>query len=163
MVEISSALTTTLIGMMGIVIGAIISNYFNQKIARQAARKEIMFRKRIEYFERIVESVEKNTKLYESAIKEFTKNSGKSSKERILKRIKKERLKFDIMTSPLYLDTRPISKMIRNFVNIEKRIFLYFEANTDEDKIKGLKENYKQLRIIGDKIIFELRTNLLKE
>ena len=159
----SSILITTLIGMLGVVIGAIISNYFNQRIARQAARKEIIFRKRIEYFEKIVECIEKNTKLYESAIKELVKNTSKSSASRILQKMKKERKKFDIMTSPLYLDTRPISKMIRHFVNIEKRIFLYFETNTEEDKIKGLKENYKQLRRVGDRIIFELRTNLLKE
>ena len=149
--------------MLGVVIGAIISNYFNQRIARQAARKEIMFRKRIEYFEKIVECIEKNTKLYESSIKELAKTAGKSSTGRILQRMKKERKRFDIMTSPLYLDTRPISKMIKHFVNIEKRIFLFFEADAGEDKIKGLKENYKQLRKIGDKIIFELRTNLLKE
>jgi hypothetical protein len=163
MVEISSAFITTIIGMMGVVIGAIISNYFNQKIARQAAKKEIMFKKRVEYFEKIVECVEKNTKMYESAIKKFEKDSGKRSRKNILEKMKKERLKFEIMTSPLYLDTRPISKMIRHFVNIEKRIFLYLETDNEEDKLRGLKENYKQLRVVGDKIIFELRTNLLKE
>ena len=167
MVEISSAVTSTMIGMMGVVIGAIISNYFNQKIARESARKDIVFKKKIEYFEKIVDTIEKNTKLWQNSIKDLERQVEKKKVQKIIDNLKLNRKKFEVMTSPLYLDTRQITKIIKIFVNIEKIMFSFLEQlkryskENEEENILGLRKSIKELELTGNKIIFELRTNLL--
>jgi hypothetical protein len=166
MVEISSALITTMTGMLGVIVGAVISNYLNQKIARQSAKKDVIFRKRIDYFENIVKCIDKNTQMYYKSIKDLETNPKSENVNKILVSLKKNRKKFEIMTSPLYIDTRPISRMIKKFVGIEKNIFKYFKnsGKIDNDEImKGLKDNFRELKLTGTRIITQLRENLLKE
>jgi len=54
MVDVSSAFITTSIGMMGVVFGAILSNYVNSRVAMKNSRRDIIFKKKLEYFESIV-------------------------------------------------------------------------------------------------------------
>jgi len=167
MVELSSALTTTMIGMLGVVTGAIISNYVNQKIAAKSVRRDIVFKKKIEYFEKIVECLNFNTKLYESSIKQAVKNSGISQITKIIANLKKNRKKFIVTAIPLYLDISPISKRIRYFVSIEKRIFHSFEMmkNPEEEEqiIENIRHAVKLLDSIGEKIILEMRKELNRD
>jgi 5-methylthioribose kinase len=99
MVEISSLVVSSLTGVFGVVIGAVISNYFNQKIARQSARKDVIFKKRIDYFEMILGCIEKNTELYKNAIKHITKYYNKKEIYKQLKILKNERKKFEVKNS----------------------------------------------------------------
>ena len=167
MVEMSSAVLTTMIGMLGVIVGAVISNYFNQRIVRKSARKDIIFKKKMEYFEKVVNCVEKNTELYSNYTKSIEKNT--KNPKKVLDKVKRERQNFDIMTSPLYLDVKPISNRIKQFVNSEKKAFLYFErlknskGEEREEIIRGLKINQKELEIIGERIIQQLRNELSKE
>jgi len=167
MVELSSALVTTMIGMLGVVIGAIISNYVNQKIAAKSVRRDIIFRKKIEYFEKIVECINSNAKLYESAIKQAVKNSGKAHISKIISDLKKNRKKFIVTAIPLYLDISIISKRIRYFVSIEKKIFHSFEMmkNSEEQDeiIENIRHAVKLLDSIGEKIILEMRKELNRD
>jgi hypothetical protein len=168
MVDVSSALTTTMIGMLGVVFGAILSNYVNSRIASKNSRREIIFRKKMDYFESIVQCIEKNTKLYLQSIREFEKNQNAKVAHKIVKKLKSNRGKFDAKTSPIYLDTRLFSKDIKNFVNLEKTIFLAFEnlskSNSDKEYIiKSLKTNMNSLTQLGNKIISKMRLDIIKK
>ena len=167
MVELSSALVTTMIGMLGVVIGAIISNYVNQKIAAKSVRRDIIFRKKIEYFEKIVESINLNKKLYENSIKQAIKNSSKPQILKIIDSLKKNRKKFTITTIPLYLDISLISKRIKYFVSIEKKIFQFFELLKEPEEhevtIQNIRQAINLLEAIGEKIILEMRKELNRD
>ena len=162
-----SALTTTMIGMLGVVTGAIISNYVNQKIAAKSVRRDIIFRKKIEYFEKIVECINLNKKLYETSLKQAIKKPSESQISRIIADLKKNRKKFTITTIPLYLDISVISRKIRYFVSIEKKIFQLFEilkeSKEDEETIKSIRQAIKLLGLIGEKIILEMRKELNRD
>jgi len=167
MVELSSALVTTMIGMLGVVTGAIISNYVNQRIAAKSVRRDIVFKKKIEYFEKIVESINFNRKMYESALKQAVKDSGKSQISKIISDLKKNRKKFILTSIPLYLDVTLISKRIRYFVSIEKKIFHSFEMMKDSDEqeeiIDNIRHAVKLLESIGEKMIIEMRKELKRD
>ncbi|MBP7708344.1 hypothetical protein KA107_01555 [Candidatus Pacearchaeota archaeon] len=168
MVDVTSALTTTMIGMLGVVLGAIVSNYVNQRIALKSGRRDIIFKKKMAYFEGIVKCIEENTKLYLNSIRETEKKTDKRTINKIVKKLKANRKRFNAETSPLYIDTRIFSKQIRSFVSIEKIIFSAFEHLTTmpeekEEIIKSLKVNIDILTKKGNELISEMREYLLKE
>ena len=168
MVDLSSAMLTTFMGMMGVVIGAIISNYVNQKIARQVAKKDIVFKKKIEYFEKIVETISKNTKLYKNSINQLGLIKNKKELNNIYTTLKKDRRKFEVMNSSLYMDTHFLSTEIRKFVAIEKIIFksfdrIQYDENSVDELRKNLKLYFKQLETIGSKLIVFLRQDLTEK
>jgi hypothetical protein len=168
MVDISSALTTTSIGMIGVVFGAILSNYVNSRIAMKNSRREIIFKKKLEYFESVVQSVEKNTKLYLQSIREFEKSPNKKTALKIIKKLKSGRSRFDARTSPIYLDTRIFSQNIKRFVSLEKIIFISFESlvKLDSEKsqiINSIKINTKLIIKMGNQIISDMRADLAKD
>jgi len=168
MVEISSLVVSSLTGVFGVVIGAVISNYFNQKIARQSSRKDIIFKKKIEYFENILNCIEKNIELYKNSIKMTEKDLNKKELEKIIANLKSGRKKFDVMTSPLYIDTSHISREILRFVSREKTIFVYFEKLRDnliekEDAARGLNLDLIELKKIGAAIVKILRKKLRED
>src|SRR3989344_7766059 len=147
MVELSSAVLTTLIGMLGVVIGAIISNYFNNKIAAKSARRDMIFRKKTEYFEKTVECIEKNIKIYKNSAREAEKNAKKEEINRIIHKLRENRAKFDVMASRLYVNSENMAGMIKKFVNIEKMIFLYFEKLKEkEDEAEALRSIRNSLK-----------------
>jgi hypothetical protein len=166
MADISSVLLTTLTGMMGVVIGAIISNYFNQKIARQAAKKDTIFKKKIEYFENIVQTIGKNIEIYNKIIKKIEKENSPKKINEAIKYLKEKRKKFEIMTSPLYLDITPISNEIKKFVSLEKNIFANLEKinkdNSKKDLIYAIRLDFIEIRRIGTSIVIILREDLIK-
>ena len=166
MVDLSSAVLTTLIGMLGIVVGAIISNYVNQKMAVRTTRRDIIFKKKAEYFEKTVECIEKNAKLYKNSIREAERNSDKQAVNKIIKKLKEERMKFDVMTSRLYIESNFLSNKIKKFTSIEKSIFILFEKlkneNREEETMQSLKESLKILGFVGSEIISGMRNNLMR-
>jgi len=166
MVDIGSAILTTLTGLIGVVIGASISNYVNHKIARQAAKKDTLFKKKLEYFEKVINTLVKNTQMYKNAIKQLDKTNKKAEIIEILKSLKKNRQKFEVMTSPLYLDTRKISSQIKEFVGIEKTIFNEIEKISKYGKspntIIYLTEKFQKLNNTGRKMIVDLRETVVR-
>ena len=121
MVELSSAVLTTLIGMLGVVIGAIISNYFNNKIAAKSARRDMIFRKKTEYFEKTVECIEKNIKIYKNSAREAEKNAKKEEINRIIHKLRENRAKFDVMASRLYVNSENMAGKIKKKTSSEKK------------------------------------------
>ena len=168
MIDFSSVVVTTLTGMVGVIIGAIVSNYVNQRIAREATKKDIVLRKKIEYFEKIVDTLGHNTQMYRKFIKKAEKTVSKKEAAEILAELKRGRKKFEIMAGPLYMDTRPVSVKIKQFTDIEKNIFSNFEKLSrpeypKEDVIHGLKISFADIERAGNNLICGFRANLLKE
>ena len=168
MIELSSAIVSTFTGLIGVIIGAIVNNYFTHKIARQAAKKDIIFKKEIEYFEKIVVTIENNKALYRKSLKKLEASSSKKEFLKILENLKKSRQKFQVMTSSLYLDIRPITFKIKQFVAIEKIIFSYFDklnnsTYSKQELIIGLNLKLIEMNKVGDSLITLLREHLKKE
>ncbi len=166
MVEIPAALTTTLIGMFGVVVGAIISNYVNQKIAAQSARRDLLFKKKVEYFDRTVSCIEKNLKLYGAWRKKLEVNTSSAVVDKAIKTLKKSRAKFDPLSSALYLDIEQFSRDIKQFVAFEKQIFVLFEElkkDNPVDVMESLRYSLHTLNKIGQGIILKMRKSLLHE
>ena len=166
--EFSSVILSTFVGMFGVVIGAVISNYFNQKIARQSAIKDLIFKKRIEYFEKLLDCIEKNIALYKNSVNVLEKNSDKKNVGKILNKMKKDRKKWEILNSPLYLDVKPISIKIMQFVDVEKKIFSHFEnlkiqKISKEKFVASLNLQLLQLRTIAGELVCVLRRKLRTE
>lgn len=165
MVDITAAIVTTITGLTGIAIGASISNYVSHKVARMEGKKDTLFKKRLEYFEKITETVIKNIQMYKHSIKQLEKSANKKEINSIIKSLKKDRKKFEVMSSPLYFDTRLLSSQIKHFVNIEKGIFFEFEKMVKNENprthLSVLKDYYQKLNWLGRNIIFNLRENIL--
>lgn len=166
MVELTAAITTTLIGMFGVVIGAAISNYVNQRIAAKSARRDLLFKKKVDYFDRTVACIEHNLKLYTTWRRKMETKASREAIEKALKTLKKERAKFDINTSALYLDVSVFSHDIKRFVALEKQIFALFERLQSEDLehiLDTLRQTLHLLEQTGTLIIKKMRKELTRD
>lgn len=168
MVEISSIMVSSVIGMFGVVVGAVISNYFNQKIARQSARKDIVFKKKIEYFERILECIDSNIELYKNSIRLIEHNYSTKQVSKVINDLKLKRKRFEIKNSPLYMDIRKMSGKIIQFVDKEKSIFFYLEGMKEnkiakERAIYQLNLDLEKLKEVGGQIVLIMRSGLFEE
>ena len=162
----SSALTTTLIGMLGVVVGAIISNYVNQRIAAKSSRRDLFFKKKVEYFDRVVGCIENNLKLYQTARKQIERNPRRASVEKVLKHLKKNRVKFEIMTSTLYLDTEKFSAGIKNFVRVERKIFFFLDRlkeRVNGGLLEGFRQSLHELEELRTGIVSSMRYDLSRD
>jgi hypothetical protein len=170
MVAINSSLTTALIGLLSAVLGTIIGYYFNQHLNLRNLRKDIIFKKKLEYFERLAEVIEINIRMYKNALIAIkTKTSKKESKkkiEEIIEDMKENRKNFKIMASPLYFNVNGLSKMIIDFVNTEKDIFNKFEEfETSAPKTRDLSYIEEKINILknhANKMLIEMRDEIKK-
>lgn len=163
--NINTSLLTILVGILGIFFGTLISPYINHKLTQRYNRKDLFFKKKLEYFERIAECTERNIRTYRNSIRGIGQNRKKI--EGILKKIKEERKNFLILSSPLYFETIKLSKLILEFTNIEKRIFADFEELTNKNIgkkiIHDLEKRLEILKKIGNRIIWEMKREIKKE
>ena len=89
--DLNASMLAVLVGMLGIFFGTLISPYINHKLTQRYNRKDLFFKKKLEYFEGITECIEKNIKLYRNSINKAEQNN-QETKE-IIENIKKERKK----------------------------------------------------------------------
>jgi len=157
---------TALVMLLGILVGTIISPRIQHKMGIRSGRKDVLFRKKLEYFEKILETIEKNKRMYDYAIKRTESASNKKELSEVISQLKQNRKNFFILASPLYFNTEKFALSIMRFVRIEKAIFNRFSALLEKDKkdmpvlISQLKEYFKVLIKRGDEIIFEMRKEL---
>lgn len=166
MIDLTSAATTTLIGMLGVVIGASISNYVNQRLAAKSARRDLLFKKKVDYFDKVVGVIEYNLKLYTIWIRKLGVNASSPQAKKALKELRELRKKFEIATSALYLDVETFSPDIRLYVAIEKQIFATlarFSQARAEQNMDSLRKSLHNLNIIGNSIIRKMRLQLARE
>jgi len=162
-------LSSAAIGLAGVVFGTLLGHYFNQQLNRRNARKDVLFRKKLEYFEHLAETIEKNITTYKNAL--FSIKEEPSSKEisRILIEMKESRKNFRITASPLYFNLKNnLPEKIINFVNIEKEIFNRFEElkkrnRIQEKNLNRLEEKIGELKKCANSMLTEMKLELKNE
>jgi len=166
-INVASGSLTAIVGVIGILIGALISPYINHRLNLKYTRRDLIFKKRLEYFEKITDTIEKNQRMYHNTLAKI--ESSKNSKEikKIVDELKQNRKHFLIMSSPLYFNIKNLSEKIIHFVAIEKEIFSrILEIKTFDKKkqktVDELKENLERLNKKGNEIVFEMRKQLVK-
>jgi len=153
---------TAIMAIMGMVVGTLVSPKINQKINMEHNRKDLIFKKKLEYFETLTETIEDNKKLYHQLIGKL--ENSKNFKD-IAKELKEKRKNLLIKSSPLYFDTQKLSEKIIHFVMIEKNIFQKIEQadkNNKDETIEQIKDDLKRLNIKEKEIILEMRKELSK-
>jgi predicted esterase YcpF (UPF0227 family) len=165
-IDISSSLITTLSGMAGILIGASIGPVINNHLTAKYGKRDLLFKRKLDYFEKILDTIEKNTRLYKQEIRKLEVSKDYKEIKKFSQRLKTERKNFLIMSSPLYFDVRNISERIIRFVKIEKDIFNRISPlDKLNEKEKGvLVEQLKRMLVIlekrGNEILFEMKKEL---
>ena len=166
--SISSGALTAVVGLLGVLVGTLIGPYINHKLNLKNTRKDIIFKRKLEYFEKLSESIENNIRTYRNSITE-AESARKQKLNEIYEKIKQERKNFLIMASPLYFNIQNLSEKIISFVDIEKEIFKEFEKlaklNNESQKektISNLKEKLKNLVDFGNRIVYEMKKELHK-
>jgi hypothetical protein len=166
MLDITPYLTAAIM-LLGIIIGTIINPRVQQRTAREYNRRDLIFQKKLKYFENIFETIEKNKKMYRNFIHKI-ENSKNPKIDKIIEELKKERKNFFIQASPLYLNSKIFSEKIIHFVNIEKNIFNRInqikEVNKKEREeiIEQLKNDLKKLDQKTIEILCEMKKELAK-
>jgi hypothetical protein len=164
---IDTAYISAIVMLIGILVGTVISPRIQHSVGVQYGRKDLMFQKKLTYFERIIETIESNKRLYYNLICKIEDSKNIHVGE-IIEELKKKRKKFNVMASPLYFNTKIISERIIFFVRIEKDIFnkinLLNEIRKEGRKkvIEQLKNNLKKLEKEGTGILQEMKKELSK-
>lgn len=163
----NASILTVVVGMMGIILGTFLSPYLNNRLNIRSRRKELFFNKRLEYFEEIAKNMESNIKMYHNNLSQIRVTKSKKEIYKILGKLKEERKKFNISASPLYFDTRKLSKRIIIFINFEKRIFfnmnqLSKSKKIDEKLIQDIELNLERLKKAGTEVIQQIKKEIYR-
>lgn len=166
--SIISTMGTALSGLIGVLIGASLGPVINHQLTTRYSKRDVIFKKKLDYFEKVLDTIEKNMKLYKESVRKI--ESSKDSKEikKIIENMEAGRKNFLVMSSPLYFDVKKISQKIISFVKIEKDIFNRIsslkEMNEKEKEI--LTEQLKRMIAIlskrGNLILLEMKQELKK-
>lgn len=163
--DLSTAIMTITTALLGVLCGAAAGAYFNAR----SARKDVVFKRKFEYFEKLIQDLEKNIRLYKKAILSLSKSSKKAEIESNLNELKTNRKSFMVMASPLYFDVAKMKENMTSFVAVEKQIFTIFEkllesknASTKARCIFELNESLNKLDEINEKITEDMRVELKK-
>jgi len=159
---------TAIVMLLGIIVGTIISPRIQHRMGVEHNRKDLIFQRKLKYFENTLETIEKNKKMYYNLIHKIEDSKKNSEINKVIEELKKERKKFFIMASPLYLNPKVFSEKIIHFVRIEKDIFNKIaqikEASKEEKEeiIEHLKNNLKNLNKKGEEILYEMKKELIR-
>ena len=154
--------------LLGILVGTLISPKVQHKISGEYSRKDLIFQRKLKYFEYVVETIEKNKKLYSNLIFKIENSRKKFQVTEIIDELKNERKRFSVMSSSLYFNPKNLSEKIVHFVKIEKDIFNEISRLTGADKkikeeiIEHLTEHIKRLNKKGGEILYEMKRELAR-
>jgi len=158
---------SAIVMLLGLLVGTLITPKISQKVNSEYSKKDLIFKKKFEYFEKIAEIIEENRRMYRQIIGKL--ECSKSSKEitKIIEELKQKRKCFLMRSSPLYFDTQRFSEKIIWFVKIEKNIFQKVEQLKEkivekEEILEKLKEDVKKLNTKGFEIIVEMKREISK-
>ncbi len=163
-----TAYITAGIMLLGILVGTLISPRIQHRMGTEYSRKDLIFKKKLEYFENVIQTIEKNKKMYHNLICKIEESKTDSQIDKCIEELKKDRKKFFVMASQLYFNTKIISGKIVHFVRIEKDIFNKMsqlkEVNKEEKEriIEQLKGNLKSLDKKGAEILYEMKKELTR-
>ena len=154
--------------LLGILVGTLISPKIQHRISREYNRRDLIFQRKLKYFEYILEIIEKNKKLYHDLIFKIENSKTKLQINKIIEELKRERKRFSVMASPLYFNPKNLSEKIVYLVKIEKDIFNEMSRLNGTDKeikeevIEHLRDNLKKLNKKGEEILYEMKKELAR-
>jgi len=160
---------TAAIMLLGILVGTLISPRISHQISTQYNKRSLIFQKKLEYFEKITETIEQNKKLYNQITGKVEASKNNKEIGKIIDELKKNRQNFLVMSSPLYFHTRELknfSQKITHFVRIEKQFFNELSEMKEKNKwkkdelIERFQEGQKRLNKIGNDIILDMKKGL---
>lgn len=163
-----AAAITAIIGIAGILLGTLIAPRVNHNLGARYNRKDLLFKRKLEYFEKIVDTIEKNKRMYHQAIGKIEFSENNKEVKKVIEELKQSRKNFLIMASPLYFDVRNLSEKIIRFVRVEKEIFNRISSLGKEDKkeipilIEQIKNLIEILNKRGTDIILEMKRELAR-
>ena len=166
--NLSSQIGTALSGMIGVLIGASLGPVVNNHLLAKYGKRDLIFKRKLDYFEKILDTIEKNTRLYKQEIRKLESSKDCKEIKKFVERLKVERKNFLVMSSPLYFDVKSISEKIISFVKIEKDIFNRISCldKISEKEKEVLIMQLKRMLIIlekrGSEILFEMKKELKK-
>jgi hypothetical protein len=157
---------TAIVALIGILVGTLISPRVTHQIGSEQSRKDFVFKKKVEYFEKNLITIEKNIRLYKEIIGKAGIVKGEKELEKLVDSLKHNRESFLIMSSPLYFDTKKISEKIIRFTRVEKEIFSRVSLlNKSKDKKTAVGQLNNLLEILkkrGSDILFEMKKELAR-
>ena len=168
MADLLSQLIPTFSGIIGVLIGASIGPLVNHQLTTRYSKKDLIFKRKLDYFEKVLDTIEKNTRLYKQQIKRLESSPDTKIIKSVAEEMKKERKNFLMMSSPLYFDVSRISNRIIHFVKIEKDIFnrvSSVEKINEKEKeilVHQLKRMLFLLERRGNEILSEMKNELKK-
>ncbi len=89
MADINTGLLTVIVAMMGIFFGTLISPYLNHRLNLRTNRRDLFFKKKLEYFEKIAEGIENNIRIYRNSILKIKEENKLGVLKKELKRLLK--------------------------------------------------------------------------
>jgi len=126
-----------------------------------------MFKRKLEYFEKLSKDMEENLRLHKKAILSLSESSKTKDIEQNISVLKQGRKSFLFMSSPLYFKTDMMTEKITAFVNIEKNIFSHLENLLQKPKksakariLFDLREFLQKLNLANQAAIQEMRDEL---
>ncbi|MEK6913324.1 MAG: hypothetical protein AABW47_01500 [Nanoarchaeota archaeon] len=157
---------TAIVALIGILVGTLIGPRVTHQIGSEQSRKDFIFKKKVEYFEKNLVTIEKNIRLYKEVIGKAGPVKEEKELDKLTDALKHNRESFLIMSSPLYFDTRKISEKIIRFTRVEKEIFNRVSLlNKSKDKKTAVEELTNLLEILkkrGSDILFEMKRELAR-
>ena len=166
MASISSGALTAVVGFVGVLVGTLIGPYINHKLSLKNIRKDLIFKRKLEYFEKMAENIEKNLRAYRNAIRGAESSPKKQELKKIQQKLKEERKNFLILASPLYFNINGLSQKIVAFVDGEKEIFKELEKLPEiqdrkkKEAFKLLEDRLKKLTALGNRVVYQMRLEL---
>lgn len=165
--NITSGTLTAMVGLVGIILGALMGPLMNHRIGLRYSRRDLIFKRKLEYFEKIVETIEKNKKIYNNSISKIESSKTNSQINLIINELKQNRQNFFVMASPLYFNVKIFSDRIIEFVAIEKDILdkiSEIKDNKNKDKkIQEIKKDLEALNRKSQEIIIDMKRELAKK
>jgi len=167
-IEISSQFWTAISGVIGVVIGASIGPIVNHQLNNKYSKKDLIFKRKLDYFEKVLEVIEKNTKLYTQEFRKLESSNDPKEIKKTTERLKQAREHFLVMSSPLYFDVKKISEKIIRFTKIERDLFNRISSldKLNQKEKEVLIEQLKRILIVlgkrGNEILYEMKKELKK-
>lgn len=145
-----------------------LSPYLNHKLNLKYNRKDIFFKKKLDYFEGIAKNLEENIKMYKRHMGGLQETKTLKEIKKTFEKLKEERKKFYILASPLYFNTKRLADRIQIFIKLEKQIFSDFKGMVENKKIRDatigeLQEILDKLRISGSEVMNEMKKEIDRE
>ncbi|MFA5173986.1 MAG: hypothetical protein WC438_02280 [Candidatus Pacearchaeota archaeon] len=159
MVALSTTAITAIVGILGIVFGTFLSPYLNHLLNLKNTRRDLMFKRKLEYFEHLSEKLEQNIRMYRNAISDI--ETAKKNNQ-IISKLKENRKCYLILASPLYFNINNLSMKINQFVDIEKNIFKSISKQKDKIEIQELKHYMERLINSRNEVLKEMRKELYR-